>query len=66
MSCSMLTALLYIGCNSANTNPFCLQFVLLESVNLGYSKHQLRWKNCTEYFAIEKGVIVFYKVFFLN
>lgn len=60
MSCSMLPAVLYIGCNSANTNPFCLRFVLRELVDLGCSNHLLRRKNCTKSTLLMKRVLLYF------
>jgi len=58
MSCSMLPAVLYIACNSANTDPFCLHFVLLELVDLGCSKYLLRRRNCTKSTLLLKKVLL--------
>lgn len=60
ISCSMLPAVLYIGCNNVNTNPFCLRFVLLELVDPGCIKHLLRRKNCTKSTLLLKRVLLYF------
>lgn len=56
----MLPALLYTGCNSANTNPVCLHFALPESVDLGCAERLLRRKNCTKSTLLLEIVLLYF------